>query len=352
MNVQATVHTQQHYRVRIVLLVLSVLLAALMLLSLCLGRYPVSPHTALQILWSGMTGLVPSVPTWTGTDVLVVNTVRLPRVVVASLAGAALGLSGATLQGLFRNPLVGPQVVGISNGAAWGGVVAILLGASSVGSLAWTFGFAMLALVAVFSLSRLSGNASIMSVVLAGIIVSAFFTALVGLAEFLADAERQLPGIVYWLLGSFATVTRTSLWVIGLPVLIAGIPLLLMRWHINVLSLGDETATALGLRAPQLRWLVLCLVTLLVTAQVSVSGAGGWVGLGVPHIARRLVGPNHQALLPASTLLGALYLLGMDDIARTMAEQELPIGVLTALMGAPVFAVVFWRSQARGWVRE
>jgi len=272
MNVQATVHTQQHYRVRIVLLVLSVLLAALMLLSLCLGRYPVSPHTALQILWSGMTGLVPSVPTWTGTDVLVVNTVRLPRVVVASLAGAALGLSGATLQGLFRNPLVGPQVVGISNGAAWGGVVAILLGASSVGSLAWTFGFAMLALVAVFSLSRLSGNASIMSVVLAGIIVSAFFTALVGLAEFLADAERQLPGIVYWLLGSFATVTRTSLWVIGLPVLIAGIPLLLMRWHINVLSLGDETATALGLRAPQLRWLVLCLVTLLVTAQV------GWAG--------------------------------------------------------------------------
>lgn len=209
----------------------------------------------------------------------------------------------------------------------------------------------MLALVAVFSLSRLSGNASIMSVVLAGIIVSAFFTALVGLAEFLADAERQLPGIVYWLLGSFATVTRTSLWVIGLPVLIAGIPLLLMRWHINVLSLGDETATALGLRAPQLRWLVLCLVTLLVTAQVSVSGAVGWVGLVVPHIARRLVGPNHQALLPASTLLGALYLLGMDDIARTMAEQELPIGADGTDGCARVCGGVL-AIAGEGWVRE
>jgi iron complex transport system permease protein len=352
MMATGTVHEQQSRRVRLVLLALSVLLGALMLLSLCLGRYPVSPLTALQILWSGMTGSVPSVAAWTDTDVLVVSTVRLPRVLVAAIAGGALGLSGATLQGLFRNPLVGPQVVGISNGAAWGGVVAILLGANFVGALAWTFGFAMLALVAVFALSRLSGNTSILSVVLAGIIVSAFFTALVGLAEFLADAERQLPGIVYWLLGSFATVTDDSLWVIGVPALVAGVPLLFMRWHVNVLSLGDETATALGLRAPQLRWLVLCLVAMLVTAQVSVSGAVGWVGLVVPHIARRLVGPNHQALMPASTLLGALYLLGMDDIARTMADQELPIGVLTALVGTPVFAVVFWRSQARGWVRE
>lgn len=241
MNVQVTVHTQQHYRVRIVLLVLSVLLAALMLLSLCLGRYPVSPHTALQILWSGMTGLVPSVPTWTGTDVLVVNTVRLPRVVVASLAGAALGLSGATLQGLFRNPLVGPQVVGISNGAAWGGVVAILLGASSVGSRV------DLRLCHARPRGRVQPESTQRQcqhhVRCAGRHHrECVFTALVGLAEFLADAERQLPGIVYWLLGSFATVTRTSLWVIGLPVLIAGIPLLLMRWHINVLSLGDETA--------------------------------------------------------------------------------------------------------------
>ncbi len=193
---------------------------------------------------------------------------------------------------------------------------------------------------------------NVLSVVLAGVIVSALFSALVGLAEFFADAERQLPGIVYWLLGSFATTSAKSVAIIAPPTVLAGIVLILPRWRINVLSLGDADAAALGVSVHRLRWMIIALVTLIVAAQVSVSGAIGWVGLVVPHIARRLVGPNHQYLLPAAALLGAVYLLGVDDIARSIAAQELPIGVLTALFGTPVFAVVFWRTQARGWTRD
>lgn len=339
-------------RVRAILTLLFAALVALVIISLCVGRYPVSPGTALQILWSGFANTAGSAHNWTDTEAVIINTVRLPRVLVAAVAGAGLGLSGAVLQGLFRNPLVGPQVVGISNGAAWGGVVAILLGSSFLGAIGWSFGFAMIALLAVFALSRVGGSSGVLSVVLAGIIVSAHFSALVGLAEYFADADTQLPGIVYWLLGSFAAVSRKSLMVISVPTVVAGTLLLLLRWRINLLSLGDDDATSLGIEVGRLRWVVLSLVTLIVSAQVSVSGVIGWVGLVVPHLARRIVGPNHQALLPASALLGALYLLGMDNVARSVAEQEIPIGVLTALAGTPVFAVVYWRSQSRGWARD
>jgi iron complex transport system permease protein len=340
-------------RSRLILSLLLVFLVAMIVLSLGIGRYPVSPTTVLRILWALVTGNADS-PTvsWTDTERVVVAIVRLPRVLVAAIAGAGLGLSGAVLQGVFRNPLVGPQVVGISHGAAWGGIVGILLGASAGGTVGWAFAFAFAALIGVFLLSRVSGSASILTIVLAGVIVSAFFSALVGLAEFFADAERQLPGIVYWLLGSFASVSARSVAIVGVPTLLAGAALLLVRWRINLLSLGDSDAAALLPNLNRLRWIVLVLVTLIVAAQVSVSGAIGWVGLVVPHLARRLVGPNHQHLLPASAALGAGYLLAVDTVARSIAPQELPIGVLTALVGTPVFALVFWKSQARGWTRE
>ena len=335
------------------MLLLAAAFAALGIASLCMGRYPVAPTTALRILWGLLTGANGSATSvWTDTEFVVVASVRLPRVLVASITGAGLGLSGAALQGLFRNPLVGPQAIGISNGAACGGVVAILLGANYIGIVTSAFCFAILALAIVFFLNRASGAANILSVVLAGVVVSSFFAALVGLAEFFADPERQLPGIVYWLLGSFATVSQKSVYIVAVPTVAGGAALLLMRWRINLLSLGDEDARALGVPVQSLRWRVLALTTLIVAAQVAVSGTIGWVGLVVPHIARRMVGANHQYLLPASALLGAVYLLAVDDVARTIAQQELPIGVLTALLGTPVFALVFWRSQARGWSRD
>ncbi|HEY4133326.1 MAG TPA: iron ABC transporter permease [Gemmatimonadaceae bacterium] len=338
-------------RVALVLAALGVALLALVVVSLCLGRYPVALHTVASILGAALRGAAASSSAWTDTEWIVVTTVRLPRVIVAAIAGAGLGLSGAAVQGLFRNPLAGPQVLGISNGAAWGGVVAILLGGSAFATVGLAFAFAFLALIAVFALDRFSGTRTVLSIVLAGVIVSAFFSALVGLAQYFANPERQLPGIVYWLLGSFAATTSRSAWIISVPSIAAGVILLAIRWRLNLLSLGDADAKALGVRVDALRWSVLTLVTLLVAAQVAVSGTIGWVGLVVPHLARRLVGPSHEDLLPASALLGAIYLLAVDDVARTIAVQEIPIGVLTALIGTPVFALVFWKAQSRGWAR-
>jgi iron complex transport system permease protein len=333
-----------------ILAVFALALVVLVVVSLCIGRYPVSLSTVARVLGALLSGHGNAAAGgWTDTEWVVVATVRLPRVLVAAIAGAGLGLSGATVQGLFRNPLAGPQMLGISHGAAWGGVVAILIAGGAFATVGLAFTFALLSLATVFLLDRLSGARNILSIVLAGVIVSAFFSALVGLAEFLADPERQLPGIVYWLLGSFATVTTRSVWVVGIPTLIAGALLIAMRWRINVLSLGDTDAAALGVRVDRLRWSMLCLVTLIVAAQVSVSGVIGWVGLVVPHLARRIVGPNHQSLLPASALLGAIYLLGVDDLCRTISAQEIPIGVLTALIGTPIFAFVFWKALSRGW---
>lgn len=223
-------------------------------------------------------------------------------------------------------------------------MLAIVLGASSTTIVGSAFVWGMIALAAVFGLARLGGGGGLLTIVLAGLIVAAFASALVGAAEFLADPERQLPGIVYWLLGSFAAVAPRSVAIVGVPTLLAGVPLVLLRWRINLLSLGDTDATALGVPVAALRWTVLALVTLLVAAQVAVSGAIGWVGLVVPHLARRLVGPDHRALLPASALLGATYLLAVDDVARTISAQEIPIGVLTALLGTPLFALVFARA--------
>jgi iron complex transport system permease protein len=331
----------------------AIALVALIIVSLCVGRYPVSLSTVAHVLGALLTGGASSPARgWTDTEWIVVATVRLPRVLVATFAGIGLGLSGAAVQGIFRNPLTGPQILGISHGAAWGGVIAVLLAASAIATVSLAFAFALLALAMVFLLNRLSGTANILSIVLAGVIISAFFSALVGLAEFLADAERQLPGIVYWLLGSFATVNARSAWIIGVPTAIAGSLLIALRWRINVLSLGDADAGALGVDVTRLRWAILGLVTLLVAAQVSVSGAIGWVGLVVPHLARRLVGPSHCDLLPVSALIGGVYLLAVDDLARTIVAQEIPIGVLTALIGTPVFAIVFWKSQQRGWARD
>jgi iron complex transport system permease protein len=179
------------------------------------------------------------------------------------------------------------------------------------------------------------------------VVVSAFFTALHGLIQYTADAESKLPSLVYWLIGSFAAANAHKVGILAPPVLCAGSLLLLLRWRINLLSLDERDAEALGERTSALRWVIFGLVALIVAAQVSVSGIVGWVGLIVPHFARMIVGADHRRLLPASAMTGAIFLIVADDIGRTLAPQELPIGMLTAIVGAPLFALMFWRNQAR-----
>ena len=328
---------------------LLLILVMSMLLSLKIGRYPISSSQIMHILFSTPFG---SIHSSTDSPWIVVEIVRLPRILLVVLCGMGLSLAGAAMQGVFRNPLVGPEVVGVSAGASFGGVLAIILGWSIWGLVSLAFVFGMSALVIAFMLAKLSGKTSILGLVLSGVIIGAFFSALLGIVHYVANPETQLPNIVYWLMGSFAEATYDKVAMVSLITLLAGGLLIALRWRINLLSLGENDAESLGINIEFLRWGIVALVSLIVASQVSVSGGVGWVGLIIPHFARMLVGANHTRLLPVSALMGAIYLLGVDDIARSLTAQEIPIGLLTALIGTPIFALVFWKMQNKGWANE
>ena len=321
-------------------------LAAAVLASLGVGRFPVPFHHVLGILGSH---LLPIQPYWDETQQIVVELVRLPRILFAVFAGAGLATAGAALQGTFRNPLVGPQIIGVASGSAFGGALALLLGSGGAVLLGSAFAFGLVAMVIVFLLSRVGGRSPVLMLVLAGVITSAFFTALVSLLKFVADPEDTLPAIVFWLMGSLSTAGYAGLpWLAG-PIALAAGALFLLRWRINLLSLGDEEAEAFGVPVARIRWVVVVAVALITAAVVAAAGIIGWVGLVVPHFARMVVGPDHRALLPASAILGGTYLLIIDDLARALTPAEIPLGVITAIIGAPVFAYLLRRTQVRGW---
>ncbi|MCS2147446.1 FecCD family ABC transporter permease [Scandinavium manionii] len=318
------------------LMALTLLLA---LVSLCLGQYHLPMSDVVTHL------LHP----YTTNDIAgqVVWTVRLPRVVMTFLCGAALGLSGATLQGVFRNPLVDPHIIGVTSGAAFGGTLAILLGLSPLLMMGSTFGFGLAALGLVYLIATLQGRESTLMLILSGIILSGFFAALVSLMQYLADTEEVLPNIVFWLLGSFATANWHKVILVAGPVLLAGAVLFALRWRINLLSLDEKDARALGVSVKPLRRGVLVSCALLVAAQVAVSGSIAWVGLVIPHLARLLVGADHRRLLPTAFWLGGGFMIVVDDLARTLTNAEIPIGIITALVGAPAFTFLLIYSQRR-----
>ncbi len=325
---------------------LSIFLIISVVLSLGIGRYSISPARVLGITASR---LFPVQEFWTDTDFRVVILVRAPRVLLSLVCGAGLAMSGAVLQGVFRNPLAGPQVIGITSGSGFGGALAIVLFHSQAATMGMAFVFGMIALFAVFALSRSDGRSPILMVVLAGVITSAFFTALTSLLKYTADPYDKLPAIVMWLMGSFASSTYTQLLAVFPPVAVSMLLLYLMRFRINILSLGDEEAEAIGVKPDRLRWSMLLAVTVIASAVVSAAGIIGWVGLVVPHIARMLTGPDHRKLVPASILLGGSYLLWIDNAARAATKAEIPVGIITAVIGAPVFAYFLHKTKGRGW---
>lgn len=316
--------------------------------ALGIGRYEIAPGDVALILAANVWPIEPS---WSGAAERVVELIRLPRVLSAMLAGAALGMTGAALQGIFRNPLVGPQIIGVTSGAAFGGALAIFLFGTALALIGLAFAFGLLAVALVYALARVEGRAPALTLVLAGVVVSAAFSSLTSLLTYLADPDNTLAAIVYWLMGSFATASYAKLGILSATVVLALLLLWLLRFRINVLSLGDEEAAAMGIAVERSRWLILGSVALAVAGIVSVAGVVGWVGLVVPHIARMLVGPDHRRLLPASALFGAVYLLLIDTLARSVTAAEIPLGILTALIGAPVFAVMLRRLQLKGWGR-
>ena len=323
------------------------------LASLCIGAYPMSFAQAARIVMHlAWPGPLPANPPWTVKEITVVQIVRLPRVLLATLAGLGLGISGTALQGMMRNPLVGPDIVGVSSGAAFGGVLAMLWDLPPAGIIGLAFCGGMLAMASTFGLAKLShAGTESMSTILAGVFSGAFFLALIDLIKHLAN-DAQLPSMVFWLLGTFVGADARKVAMIAIPTLCGGAVLMTLRWRLNLLSLGDLDAKSLGMNVGALRWVIIALVSLIVASQVAVSGVVGWVGLVVPHCARMLVGPDHRRLLPTAGLLGALFVLGLDDFTRAVMRAEIPVGVLTALIGTPVVCFLLWKSQGKGWGRE
>ncbi len=319
---------------------------AIAFLSLGVGRFAISPgeilHAALGVL-SGIFGGAPGISESAQSRIL--WEVRLPRVLLAFFAGGGLALAGASLQGVFRNPFVDPHIIGVTAGAAFGGALSLLMGASILVMMTAAFGFGILALGIVTLAASLFGRDDRLIIVLAGIIVAGVFSALVSLVQYSADSEETLPSIVFWLMGSFATANWPKALAASGLILAAALVLIRLRWRINLLSLDDRDAASLGIQVGWLRRGVLFLAAAITAAQVSVSGSIGWVGLVVPHLARMIAGADHRHLMPASFWLGAGFMVLVDDAARTMTSAEIPLGILTALIGAPVFAALLLRSR-------
>ncbi|MBT3906973.1 MAG: iron ABC transporter permease [Rhodospirillaceae bacterium] len=328
---------------------LTIVLILTTLFSLIVGRYAVPITHVIGILFSPFSGIDPY---WTSVEQRVVELIRLPRIILALVAGAGLAISGAALQGVFRNPLVGPQIIGVSSGAAFGGALGILLSESSLLIISLAFIFGMAAIMIVYFISRMNGRAPILMLVLSGVVTGAFFMALVSLVKFVADPDDKLPAIVFWLMGSFASASYDKVTLVAIPVTIASAVIYFLRFRINVLSLGDEEAKSLGIGVEQTRWIILVCVALVSAAVVSAAGIIGWVGLVIPHVARMMVGPDHRVLLPASALIGAIYLILVDNFARASIAAEIPLGIITAIIGAPIFAILLRRTQAKGWQND
>ncbi len=333
-----------------VLLGVAVLVA--MLASLCIGAYPMSFGRAARIVHpSGLAFPLPAHPPWNVKELTVVQIIRLPRVLLATLAGMGLGMSGTALQGMMRNPLVGPDIVGVTSGAAFGGVMAMLFDFPPVGIIGLAFVGGLWGMVCTFGLAKLAQASNSMALILAGVFIGAFFIALVGLVQFLAP-DAKLPAWSIGCSGHSSAPMRRKWSMIAIPTLGGGAILMLLRWRLNLLSLGDLDAKSLGINVGVLRWALIALVSLVVASQVAVSGLIGWIGLVVPHCARMLVGPDHRRLLPTAALLGGLFVLGLDDVTRSIVRAELPVGILTALIGTPVVCFLFWKTQGKGWGRE
>ncbi len=325
-------------------------LPALMLAALCIGRYGLPLPRVMAVLANATlpTNWSMGLPAVGELEQRVVLQVRLPRILLAALVGAGLSVCGGALQGSLRNPLVGPQILGISSGAAFGGCLAIVLFTSLLGILGLAFAAGLAATALVYLLARSQRRTSLLMLILAGVVVSAFFAALTSLVTYFANPNDSLPAIVFWLMGSFATASWLKLGLVVAPMLMGTALLLTLRFRLNVLSLGDEQAAALGVLVEPLRWTALCCVALVVSAGVAVSGTVGWVGLVVPHIARMLVGADHRAMLLASLLLGGSFMVVVDTLARSLTSAEIPLGVITALVGAPIFAWLLRRQAALG----
>ena len=336
---------------RLCLFLLAFCLLAVFLVSFALGHYAVSLRQVMGILCNAILGslsggrlMLPSA--WTDTMQIAVLNIRLPRILMACMVGCCLSAAGAAYQGVFQNPMASPDVLGASSGAAFGAALAILLGASSRMVTLSAFAFSLATIVLVFLIARHAPGLRVVNLILAGVMISSLFSAGTSYCKLVADPSSQLPEITYWLLGSLSGTKITDVQLALPPMVLGCAVLLLIRWRLNLLTLGDEEAHALGVNADLLRLGVILCATLITAASIAASGMIGWVGLVIPHLCRRLVGADHRFLMPASMITGAAFLLITDDVSRNLLAVEIPIGILTAFIGAPFFIYLILKQDA------
>ena len=326
--------TEKERKGRIYIAAFGILFAAVFILSFAVGRYPVSPAELVRVVFGKLTG---ARQTWANEIELVIFKIRMPRVLAGAMIGAGLSVAGAAYQGLFRNPLVSPDVLGASAGAGFGAALSIYLGLSYAMVSVNAFIFGIAAVGAAYVISTRARRSQTLGMVLAGIMISSLFSSATSFIKLVADPNNILPSITFWLMGSIASVREDRLVWAAVPILGGVLILFFLRWKLNLLTTGEDEARSMGVNTKVLRILVVASATLVTAASVAISGLIGWVGLVIPHFARMLVGYDYRVMMPVSMFMGASFMLLVDILARSIVTAEIPLGILTAFVGAPFF---------------
>ncbi len=312
--------------------------------SFMLGRYPVSPVELIKIILSGVFDIPQS---WPDAAENVIFQIRLPRVLAAAVIGAALSLAGVSYQGMFQNPMVSPDILGASSGAGFGAALAILLGAGYMGISLSAFVLGLAAVMLAYGISRVSRINATLAMILAGMMIGSLFTSCTSFVKLVADTEQTLPAITYWLMGSLVSIKPQDVAFVIFPMIAGSVPLFLLKWRMNLLTVGEEEAQAMGINTSALRFIVIVCATLLTASSVAISGMIGWVGLVIPHFCRMIFGYDYRKIIPASALFGASFLMVVDNIARLATTAEIPLGILTSFVGAPIFVYLILKGGSR-----
>lgn len=309
--------------------------------SFMLGRYPVSPPELMKIILSGIIDIPQS---WPDAAENVIFQIRLPRVLAAAIIGVALSIAGVSYQGMFQNPMVSPDILGASSGAGFGAALAILLGAGYMGISVAAFLFGLAAVMLAYGISRVSRINATLAMILAGMMIGSLFTSCTSFVKLVADTEQTLPAITYWLMGSLVSIKPQDVAFAIVPIIAGSVPLFLLKWRMNLLTVGEEEAQAMGINTRALRLVVIVCATLLTASSVAISGMIGWVGLVIPHFCRMIFGYDYRKIIPASALFGATFLMVVDNIARLATTAEIPLGILTSFVGAPIFVYLILKG--------
>lgn len=328
---------------RVLMTVLIILFIVVSLIGICVGRYSMNPLDVVRSIADRISG---AEPRDASMDIIVFN-IRVPRVLAAMLIGAALSISGAVYQSVFKNPLVSPDILGVSNGACVGAALAILMGAGIFVQQTLAFAGGLVAVLLAIMIPKIMKNSSNLMLVLSGTIVSAFMCSILGIIKFVADEDTELPAIIYWQMGSLSGIKMRDVASIFPIIFICGLLMVLLSWRLNILSLGETESVSLGVNVRLLRGLCIAGASMMTAASVCLSGTISWLGLIIPHLGRLLTGSDNTRLIPATILLGAVFMLVIDTVARTLTSLEIPLSILTGLIGAPVYAWLLYKQKAQ-----